>query len=314
MDDGQSVPLHGLLQDHRVDRERCGRDEVLKPFSYLEPDSLDEALDLLGRHGDDAKVIAGGTALVNFMKNDLVEPRFVIGLRRLKHLQAMTEDNGLRIGALTTLRTLETSPTVAGYAPLLAQACRLVATVRIRMMATLGGAIAYADPALDTPPALMACDASFTVQSRREARTVPAYQFFTGILETVLAPDELVTEIVVPRQPTGCRTAYIKFLPATHDDYATVSVAARVAVADGKVVDARIALGAVGATAVRAAAAEELLAGKEPNAANFRDAAQAATADLEPLKDIRGSPDYKRKMAAVHVVRALQAATTAPHP
>lgn len=282
----------------------------MKPFSYLEPDTLDEALDLLGRYGDDAKAIAGGTALVNFMKNDLIGPRFVIGLRRLKNLQAVTEDNGLHIGALTTLRTLETSRVVAEHAPLLTQACQLVATVRIRMMATLGGAIAYADPALDTPPALLASDASITVQSRRGSRTVPAHEFFTGIFETVLAPDELVTEIVVPPQPTACGTAYLKFLPATHDDFATVSVAARVAVTYGTIADAKIALGSVGTTVVRPVQAEAFLVGKEPSARHFKDAAEAATADLEPLADVRGSADYKRKMAAVHVVRALQAAVT----
>jgi carbon-monoxide dehydrogenase medium subunit len=281
----------------------------LKQFTYLEPDSLDEATDLLGRYGDDAKVIAGGTALVNFMKNDLAEPRFVIGLRRLKTLQAVTEDNGLHIGALTTLRTLETSPTVADYAPLLSQACRLVATVRIRMMATLGGALAYADPALDAPPALLASDASITVQSKRGTRTVPAHEFFTGVFETVLEPDELITWIVVPRQPTECGTAYIKFLPATHDDYATVSVAVRVTIIGGKVADARIALGAVGTKVVRATKAEALLVGAESSAANFKFAAQAAAADLQPLTDIRGSADYKRKMSEVHLVRALHAAT-----
>jgi carbon-monoxide dehydrogenase medium subunit len=285
----------------------------LKQFSYLEPDTLEEALELLGRHHENAKVIAGGTALVNFMKNDLVEPSFVIGLRRLKALQVITEDGGLHIGALTTLRTLETSPLVATHAPLLNEACKRVATVRIRMMATLGGAICYADPALDTPPALLASDASMTVQSQRGVRSIPAHRFFTGIFETVVAPDELVTSIVVPPQPKQSGTAFIKFLPASQDDYATVSVAARVAVTDGAISDVRIALGAVGTTVVRAEKAEAALSGKAPDAKSFAEAAELVAADLEPLEDIRGSVNYKRKMSAVHVKRALLAATGALH-
>ena len=284
----------------------------MKEFSYLEPDTVEEALELLDRYRDDAKVIAGGTALVNFMKNELVDVRFVIGLRRLKALTDMTitEDKGLHIGALTTLHTLETSPLVATNAPLLTLACRHVATIRIRMMATLGGAIVYADPALDTPPALIASDARIEVRSHRATRVIAANNFFKGIFETALEPDELVTAIVVPRQPKQSGTAYIKFLPATHDDYATVSVAARVALTDGRISDARIALGSVGPTVVRAANAEVALLGKLAENDSFVVAAELAARDVDPFTDFRGSADYKRRMSAVHVRRALLAATS----
>jgi aerobic carbon-monoxide dehydrogenase medium subunit len=278
------------------------------PFTYLEPATLSEALDHLAQYGDDAKVIAGGTALVNFMKSQLIQPRVVIGLRRLRSLEAIVGDGEIKMGALTTLHAIETSALIARTAPVLVEACQHVATIRIRMMATIGGAMAYADPSLDTPPALIAVDARIKTSSRRGEREIPIRQFFTGIFETVLEPDELVTEITIPRQPAGAGFSFIKFLPTTHDDYPTVSVAVRVTVSDGMITDARIALGAVGTTPVHAEEAEVTLRGMKADESNYREAGEVAAAELEPLADFRGSSEYKRDMAAVHVRRALAAA------
>jgi carbon-monoxide dehydrogenase medium subunit len=276
------------------------------PFTYLEPSSLDEALALLARYGGEAKLIAGGTGLVNLMKQRLVRPGFVIGLRALKPLAGIVEDGDLRIGALATLQSLEGSPAVRRDAPLLAEACRHVATVRVRSMATLGGAVAHADPNLDTPPALMALDAQIVARSRRGQRKIRVDQFFTGFFETVLEPDEMVTEILLPPQPAGSGTAFLKFLPATQDDYATVSVAAQVALgADGAIVTARVALGAAATVPVRATAVEAALAGKTADEKTFRDAAPLVLEAIDPIADFRGSAEYKRKMAIVHVRRAL---------
>jgi carbon-monoxide dehydrogenase medium subunit len=276
------------------------------PFTYLEPSSLDEALALLARYGGEAKLIAGGTGLVNLMKQRLVRPGFVIGLRALKPLAGIVEDGGLRIGALATLQSLEGSPAVRRHAPLLAEACRHVATVRVRSMATLGGAVAHADPNLDTPPALIALDAQIVARSGRGQRKIPVDQFFTGYFETVLEPDEMVTEILLPPQPAGSGTAFLKFLPATQDDYATVSVAAQVALgADGAIVTARVALGAAATVPVRATAVEAALAGKTADEKTFRDAAPLVLEAIDPIADFRGSAEYKRKMAIVHVRRAL---------
>jgi aerobic carbon-monoxide dehydrogenase medium subunit len=280
------------------------------PFTYLEPSTLDEALQLLAEHGSEAKLIAGGTALVNFMKQRLVRPRFVIGLRALKPLAQVEEARGLRIGALTTLQSLATGESVRRLAPLLAEACSHVATVRIRSMATIGGAIAHADPNLDTPPALMAMDAQIIARSQRGQRTVPTDQFFTGYYETILAQDEIVTEILIPEQLTGSGTAFLKFLPATQDDYATVSVAARLAL-DGKglISEPRVALGATATVPVRAKAVEAMLSGKVADATTFREAASMVLEAIDPIADFRGSAEYKRKMAVVHVRRALAAAS-----
>ncbi len=286
------------------------------PFTYLEPSSLDEALALLARHGGEAKLIAGGTGLVNLMKQRLVRPGFVIGLRALKPLGGIVEEEGLRIGALATLQSLETSAAVRRSAPLLAETCRHVATVRVRMMATLGGAVAHADPHLDTPPALIALDARIIARSERGRREIAADRFFTGFYETVLEPDEVVTDILLPAQPAASGTAFLKFLPATHDDYATVSVAARITLgADGAIADARVALGAAAMVPVHATAVEAALAGAAPTEKTFRDAAPLVLGAIDPIADFRGSAEYKRKMAVVFVRRALtQAAALAQRP
>jgi carbon-monoxide dehydrogenase medium subunit len=276
------------------------------PFTYLEPSNLDEALALLAQHGDEAKLIAGGTGLVNFMKQRLVRPRFVIGLRALKPLALIEEERGLRIGALATLQSLATCEPVRRSAPLLAEACGHVSTVRIRTMATIGGAMAHADPNLDTPPALMAMDGQIVARSQRGQRTIPTDRFFAGYYETVLAQDEIVTEILIPQQPAGSGVAFLKFLPATQDDYATISVAARVALNDdGTVAEARVALGAAAMVPVRARAVEAVLAGKVADEKAFREAASVVPDAIDPISDFRGSAEYKRKMAVVHVRRTL---------
>jgi carbon-monoxide dehydrogenase medium subunit len=282
----------------------------MTPFRYLEPESLEEALTLLGTYGDTAKVIAGGTGLINLMKLGLTQPTVLIGLRLLTELKGLKADGDFTIGALTTLHVLETSPIVKANIPLLANACHHVATIRVRVMATLGGAVAHADPHLDTPPALIALDGRIRARSRRGEREIAADQFFTGYYETVLEPDELVTAIMVPPQPSRNGTSFLKFLPRTHDDYATVSVAARVTLgADRSVVDARVALGAVGWTPIRARSVEHALRGLRPSKESFREAASLVKDEVAPLDSSRGSVEYRRNMAVVHVYRALSEAT-----
>jgi aerobic carbon-monoxide dehydrogenase medium subunit len=276
------------------------------PFTYLEPASLDEALALLAEHGEEAKLIAGGTGLVNLMKQRLVRPGFVIGLRAIRALAGVSEKDGLRIGALATIQSLAVSGLVRRHAPLLAETCGHVATVRVRSMATLGGAMAHADPNLDTPPALIAMDGQIVARSRRGERTIPVDAFFTGYFETVLERDEIVTELLIPKQPAGSGSAFLKFLPATQDDYATVSVATRIALgADGTIREARVALGAAAMVPVRARAVEAALSGKASDEKTLRDAAPLVADAIDPIADFRGSAEYKREMAVVQVRRAL---------
>jgi len=289
------------------------------PFTYIEPVHLDEALSALAQYGEEAKPIAGGTGLINLMKQQLVQPAYIIGLRRLVELNRLGSGDGgsvpassLKVGALCTLKTLETSPLIRAHAPLLAEAARQIATIRIRSMATIGGALVHADPSEDLPPALIALDARVHLRSKTNVRELAVAEFSTGYYETVINPDELVTEIVIPPQPPNAGAVFLKFLPQTHDDYATVAVAARVSLQAGRIADVRVALGAVAPTALRATKLEDSLRGQVPTPAVLQDAASQVREIVDPLSDFRGSADYKRDMAVVFTRRALaQAVATA---
>ncbi len=281
-------------------------------MQYFEPESLQEVFYLLERYGDDAQLLAGGTGLINLMKQRLVLPGYLIGLRKLakEHAGIQRQNGGFQIGALTTHWDVEHSPLVKELAPLLAETEHHVATVRIRNVATVGGGLAHADPNMDPPPAYIALDAMIQATSRGGSRDIHAEQFFKDYYETVLAAGEVVTGVTVPAQPARSGYAYLKFLPRTADDYATVSVAARITLSpDGSTVeDARIALGSVASTPIRATAAENALKGQKASQEAFRAAAAEVPALVDPISDFRGSAEYKRDMSAVFTRRALEQA------
>jgi carbon-monoxide dehydrogenase medium subunit len=282
-------------------------------FDYRAPDSLDEVFSLLSEHGDDARLLAGGTALVILMKQRLVRPAVLVGLSRVAALRGVEADNGgLRLGALTTHREAETSSLVRERSPLLADTLRHVATVRIRNVGTLGGNLAHADPSQDPPPTLIALNASAVLAGAGGEREVPLESFFSDYYETELRPGELVKAIRVPAAPAGSRTAFTKFLPRTADDYATVSVAVVLTPDQSgqRCQEARVALGSVGPTPVRARAVEAALQGQPLTEDTFRAAAAEVRAEVDPISDIRGSADYKRDMAEVWVRRTLLRATS----
>jgi carbon-monoxide dehydrogenase medium subunit len=280
----------------------------MNPFTFHTPDSLEAALSLLHAHGDDAKVIAGGTALIIMMKQRLVVPDVLISLHRVRdHDQVEVSNGALRLGSLLTHRAAEVSPLLRTHVPVLADTYRRVATVRVRNMATVGGALAHADPNQDPPVTLLALDAQVQLASTRGQRTVAMADFFTDYYETVLQPDELVTAIHVPQPRPHTGSVYLKFLPRTADDYATVSVAASVRVnpATGACDDCRIAMGCVGVTPLRATQAESLVRGQQKTDELLHAAGAAAQEITDPLGDTRGSAPYKRAMAGVFVRRAL---------
>ena len=279
----------------------------MRDFFFHAPTSLPEALSLLEEHREDGRAFAGGTALVVLMKQNLVDADHLISLERVPGLSGIrTEADGLHIGALTRHRDVETSGLVKQHAPLLADVYSNVATVRIRNVATVGGGLAHADPAQDPPPGLIALDAKVRLVSRGGERTVPVDELFLDYYETSIRPGELLTEVIVPPQPAGARGVYLKFLPRTADDYATVSVAALGQVEGGVCRSLRIALGAAGPTPVHATAVEQALVGKQVNAQAIRQAADAVASQVDPLDDFRGSSDYKRDMAVVFTRRALE--------
>ena len=280
-------------------------------MQYFEPESLQEVFYLMERYGDDARLLAGGTGLINLMKQRLVQPGYLVALRRLSELAGIQRrDGALRIGALTTHWDVETSPLVRQHAPLLAETYRRVATVRIRNVATVGGGLAHADPNQDPPPTYIVLDAKVHLASRAGTREMPMEEFFKDYYETALAPGEIVSEVLVPPQPTRTGTAYMKFLPRTADDYATVSVAVRLTLAQDGVTcqDARIALGSAGTTPIRAKPAEDALRGRQLNLDVFRAAAAQVKPIVDPISDFRGSAEYKRDMAEVWTRRGLEQA------
>ena len=282
-------------------------------FEYVEPDSFEEALALLEQHGEDAKVLAGGTGLVNLMKQRLVQPAYLIGLRRLaRHpeLDEIQSNGGLTIGSLCSHRAIETSALIQHRLPLLATTFQHVASVRIRTAATIGGSLAHADPNQDPPPALLVLDARIRVQSSRGEREIELSDFFVDYYETALEPEELITTVIIPPQPTGVGTAFLKFLPQTHDDYATIAVAARISLDGNTIAQARIALGAAAATPLRARAVETALQGQPLTPQVIRDATALVTEEIDPLADFRGSAEYKRDMAVVFTQRAIEQAVT----
>jgi carbon-monoxide dehydrogenase medium subunit len=280
----------------------------MNAFDYRAPRTLDEALAILGEYGEDARVIAGGTALVTMMRQRLLRPTCVVGLRGVAGLARVEATNGtVRLGALVTHRTAEHAPLLTERLPVLAETFRRVASVRIRNMATVGGALAHADPNQDPPVTLIALGATVEIRSAAARREVPLDGFFRDYYETVLRPGELVTGVSVPLLPARSGAAFLKFLPRTADDYATVAVAATVTLEpDGeRCHTARIGLGSVGVTPIRARAAEALLPGERSSERLLRAAGDAARGEVDPLSDHRGSAAYKRAMTAVMVGRAL---------
>lgn len=295
-------------------------------FELHRPSSLAEAFSLLETYGEDARVMAGGTALVLQMKQRLSQPEHVISLRGVTGLNRIEEsangsDNGpaslkgysgamgLRIGALCAQQQVATSPLVQEKLPLVSETYQHVATPRIRYMASVGGGLVHGDPSQDPPPSLIALGASLTLTSSGGQRVVSLEDFLIDYYETDVQPGEILTDIFIPAAPAGSGAAYLKFLPRTADDYATVAVAAVVTPGvDNRCQEVRIALGAVGTTAIHATQAEEILRGSPLTEENIRAAAASVKEVVDPLDDYRGSAGYKREMAEVFTRRAIQQA------
>lgn len=280
---------------------------MLHDFTFHRPGTLPEALALLDEHGYDARPFAGGTALVVLMKQSLALPEHLVSLDGIDGMSDIRlDDDALHLGALVRHHDVETSPLVREAAPLLAETYGRVATVRIRNMATVGGGLAHADPAQDPPAALIALGASVRAVSSRGARTIAVEDLFFDYYESALEPDEIIESVTVPRPAPDARSVYLKFLPRTEDDYATVAVAAVGEVDDGVCTSVRVALIAAAPTPVRATEVERALTGQPVSAEAIRAAAEAVRDHVDPLDDFRGSADYKREMAVVFTRRALE--------
>ncbi|HEY7062770.1 MAG TPA: FAD binding domain-containing protein [Chloroflexota bacterium] len=280
------------------------------PFEYHAPEAVEEALALLDALRDeDAKVLAGGQSLMPLLNMRLARPSHVVdinGLRALDYVAPRGED-GLAVGALTRYRTLERSAAVASGLPLLAEALPLIGDRQIRCRGTAGGSLAHADPAAELPLVAGALDATLTLASVAGTRTVAAGEFFLTVLTTALEPHELLTEVCFRVPRPGAGQAFVE-LARQHGAFAIVAVAAVLTLDDGRIDEARLCLGGVGPTPLRATRAEERLRGERPGAALFAEAARLAAEDTEPSADVHGDEAYRREMAAVYTRRALAVA------
>ena len=277
-------------------------------IGYHAATSIADACALAERYGDEARFVTGGTAIAILLRQGLIAPEALIGIGGIRELRDITTlpDGTLRLGGAIRLRVLENDERLLRAWPMVAAAIRLVATARIRNMATLGGGLAHADPAQDPPIALAAANATIVVAGPAERR-IPAADFSTGYYETQLAPGELVAAVELPARPVTCGGAYLKFLPRSVEDYGVVTAAASVDVRAGVIHSARIAVGAVAPHPIALDLTAELR-GKAPDAAVFDAAVQALRSLADPLDDVRGSAAYKREMAVVFARRALIAA------
>ncbi|HVT18219.1 MAG TPA: xanthine dehydrogenase family protein subunit M [Thermoanaerobaculia bacterium] len=278
-------------------------------FDYHAPRTLDEAVGLLERHGDDAKVLSGGQSLLPLLKLRLGAAGHLVDIGRIPGLEYVEERDGwLAIGGRTRESALEHSDLIRGKYPLLADTTAVIADPLVRNLATVGGNLAHGDPANDHPAAMMALGAQVVATGPRGTRTIAIDDFFLGLFQTALEPDEILTEIRVPQPPPRSGGAYRK-LERKVGDFATAAAAVQVTLGTGgKVERVGIALTNAGATPIRAAAAERFLTGKKPTAEAIAEAASLAAAAASPTADRRGSVEYKRAVARVLTVRALERA------
>jgi aerobic carbon-monoxide dehydrogenase medium subunit len=279
------------------------------PFELAEPATLADAVRLLDPADETIRPVAGGTALMLMMKAGVFRPAKLVSLRKIESNYAgITADaRGLTIGSMTTLSDLEYSADVRAHAPLVTQTLLTLSNVRVRNVATVGGALAHGDPHMDLPPVLMALGATLTVVGPDGERTLPVEDLFTGYYETVLALNELIAFVHVPAQ-TGKHAAYMKVTTGAVDDWPALGIAVMIATHAGAITSARIVASAATEKAVRLTAAEAALQGNRIDDKLLKRAADAAVEEVEFVSDVRGSAPYKRELMRVYVQRAVRAA------
>ena len=284
----------------------------MTPFELLEPTSLKEALGLLDADDPAVRPVGGGTALMLMMKAGVFHPTRLISLRKIGGLSGIEAgaDGSLTIGAMTPLAALEHSAEVARLAPVIIRTMRRLANVRVRNVATVGGALAHGDPHMDLPPVLIALGASVTAVSPTGERTLKVEDLLTGYYETALEKNELIAAVTIPAQGAR-RAAYIKFTAGSAEDWPAVGVAVSVDAAGDTVRDVIVVASAATTRATRLTGAEAALEGARVDDAALRRAGDAGAAEAEIIADVRGSVSYKRELIRVHIGRAVRQALAA---
>lgn len=280
----------------------------MPPTKFLEPSTISEAIDLLDQHANDAKIIAGGTSVVLMLQQRLIAPTVLISLGRLPGCDYIRhEEDGLHIGALAKIRKLERSETIRNFSPALAHTFQVVANVRVRNQATIGGNLSAADYAADPPAMLTALEARVLAQGPDGTREIPLSDFFLGFYTTALEPNEILTEVIIPSLLPSARAAYLKYTSISAEGRPCVAVGAVADFdTDGKCSGLRVAVGAAVETPQRVEQAEAMAHGQV-----LTDELIGAIGDeyariLDPLTDVRGSAWYRKEMTRVFVKRALR--------
>jgi len=281
---------------------------VIKDFEYFAPETVDEMVNLLTQYKEESKIIAGGQSMLILMKQGLIAPQYLIDIKGISALDYINFDKneGLRIGSLTTHRTIETSPVIGNGFSVLAEMEQNVASVETRNWGTIGGNLCHADPAGDPAPVFIALNGKLKMVSSNGERTMAVEDFFKDYFETALQSDEILTEIQVPNPPPRTGTAYRKF-SLLEGDYALVSAAVSITLSskDDTCSDARIVLGAVASVPMRAKQAEKVLIGREIKDNLLQEAGKAASEEARPISDMHASEEYRREVVGVLVKQVV---------
>lgn len=285
----------------------------LPKFEYLAPKTVDEAISMLSEHNGEARPIAGGTDLLLKMKRRNLEPPYLVGLRNITGLNRVQYDyeQGLRLGALVTIHTVETSPIIRERVPILSQAASTLGSVQIRNLGTVVGNVCNALPSADMIPSLIVLGAAVKIVGAKGEKSIPVEDFITGLGRTVLAHDEIVVEIQVPCPPPRSGGVYIKHAQRGAKSLGICNVAAFIATEGDVCSDVKICLGTVAETTIRAVKAEQILKGKPFSPELVKEASEMASEEAQPRTSIRGSAEYREEMIRVLTARALNGAKEA---
>ncbi|MFC2068982.1 FAD binding domain-containing protein [Chloroflexota bacterium] len=280
--------------------------QVLHPFEYYEPITSEEAVRILSKYGDKSKALAGGVDLIARMRQRQIKPECVVNIKQLPGLNYIQHDEtkSLRIGALSTLRSIELSPIIKQDYIALYEAVHQITSVQVKTMGTMIGNLCVASPASDVAPALIVLGAKCQIISLAPKRTIYIENFFTGVNQTILQPDEIVTDVLLPSRPKGSGSAFMN-LVRTAGDIAKVNVAVYLLVDNNTCKEAKIALGAVAPTVIRARKAEEILKGQRLTPEIIKKAATSATEGTKPITDIRSTSEYRKETTEVLVRRTI---------
>lgn len=282
---------------------------TLKPFKYHEPTSIEEVVQILSVYGDKASILAGGVFLLYAMRLRKIEPRGLVNIQRIPDLDYIEADQakGLRIGALTTLRSLEHSGAIQRDYLHIYEAVHQIGSIQVKNMGSVVGNLCVGTPASDIAPPLLVLGADLNITGSVSSRTQSLDTFFLDVNKTILQPDEIVTEIVLPSLPEAAAVSFQK-LTRTKDDISKVNASVMMVVENNICSEAKIALGSVAPTPIRAKKAEEILKGEKLEEKIIVAAAEAAAEEAKPITDIRSTADYRKEMVTVLVKRAIKEA------